>query len=102
MDVLLLLIILNSYCLILTMSTYKIILDCPPGPYRPIDALPNALKNTDLSTNDFKVLSTLFGEWTFELTSEKNELYESCKKIIAKNITDMYYENNIRYGSWSQ
>lgn len=81
-------------------ETYEIILDCPPGPYRPDDALKDILINLPLSIDDFTILGKCFGSWTFELKKEKNIIYEQNKTEIVKRIEETYNSGKIRYAEW--
>lgn len=80
---------------------HEISLDCAPGNRRPSDCFPSALDGTGLVPNDFKITSKCFGEWTFQLKSEKNDIYEKNVEKIRYNIEKLYNKGYIRYGSWS-
>jgi hypothetical protein len=89
------------------MSKIHIILDCPPGAMRPNDVLENILASTQLELADFKIVSKSFGEWTFELSEDKKEIYqnkkeiyENCKDLIIIKIKDAYKNGLIRYAEW--
>lgn len=82
-------------------GSHLIVLDCPPGDPRPDVLLPGILKDTGLEVDDFKLISTFFGEWTFRLKdTEKDDLYEGKKIIIGERIKDLHIRNFIRYGEW--
>ena len=99
------------------MSKIQIILDCPPGAMRP----DNVLASTQLELADFKIVSKCFGEWTFELSKNKEEIYQNkeelsknkeeiyqnkkeiyrnCKDLIITKIKDVYKNGLIRYAEW--
>jgi len=82
------------------MSKIHIILDCSPGVMRPDNVLENILASTQLELADFKIVSKCFGEWTFELSEDKEEIYENCKDLIIIKIKDAYKNGLIRYAEW--
>lgn len=77
-----------------------ILLDCVPGPIRPNIILDNILKNTSLTSNDFILESTIFGQWTFRLIGDKEQLYQDNLDIIVSEINKAYKSGQIRYAEW--
>jgi hypothetical protein len=75
-------------------------LDCSPGGPRPDDLLPKALEGTELTPNDFEIVSKFFGNWTFELNALKEDIYATHRNTIMTNIKILYDRGFIRYGSW--
>ena len=82
---------------------FSIELDCPPGQPRPGDLLPSVLEDTGLEVDDFELVSTSFGNWTWVLKAEvnKDKLYEEHRhKTIKPRVHALFGSNLIRYGSW--
>lgn len=61
-------------------------LDCPPGNPRPDDLLPLVIEGTGLTTDDFQITSRVFGNWTFELKADKNDIFDANKEKISCTI----------------
>jgi hypothetical protein len=81
--------------------SYQIALDCEPGTPRPDCHLPNVLVGTDLTMEDFEIISKFFGEWIFKLKDDqKGELYVKNKAVIGERIKKLYDDGSIRYGAW--
>lgn len=82
------------------MSVKIITLDCPPGSHRPNDALKDVLQDTPFTIEDFILLSCVFGQWSFQLSSNKLETFEIHKNDIITNIKKLYNSSRIRYAEW--
>ena len=82
------------------MDTYTIVIDSYPMTPRPDYHLTNILVDTGLIIDDFVITGKTFGEWTFVLNHEKNDIYSQVKSIISERIKMLYYMGDIRYGSW--
>jgi hypothetical protein len=78
-----------------------LILDCPPGATRPNDVLKEILYGLELNEKDFVVVSKGFGEWTFQVSSEKEDYYVSQLPVIVPRIKNAYDTGMIRYADWS-
>ena len=76
----------------------EIVLDCPPGRLRPDDLLEMALRDTGLTT--VEASTKLFGEWTFDFAHVPAEQWSACRPTLEANITRLFREGYIRYGSW--
>lgn len=77
-------------------------IDCAPGSARPDAILAIVLSsiNTTLTSDDFKVVGTFFGEWTFALKKEKEAAYKAAKKEIGDQLKTLNAQGAIRYASW--
>ena len=81
------------------MEKLTIELDCPPGNPRPGDLFPGLIAETGLKEDDFKLISKLFGNWTWELI-QNEQLYSECRSTIKERIEALYKKGLIRYASW--
>jgi hypothetical protein len=79
---------------------YSIELDSPPMSTRPGDLLSSVLKGTELTCGDFVNTGRLFGNWTFNVIKEKEEIYKKNVEHFKNQITKLYNSGAIRYGSW--
>lgn len=80
----------------------KIILEigCPPGNPRPDSVLKQVLEKTALSPDDFTLLDTLFGDWSWQLKEGKEKAYAEAKDTIGKRLSKLYDNKTIRYAKW--
>jgi hypothetical protein len=81
-------------------ETNTVEIDCPPGTPRPDDLFPDVIKGTGLAVEDFDLVSKVFGNFTWELKAQKNDLYKKAKNTIGERIKALYSQGKIRYGSW--
>lgn len=79
---------------------FSIEIDCPPGSPRPGDLLPGVLEGTGLTEEDFENTSRLFGNWEWQLSMGKNELYKSVRGTIKEKLVALYESGKARYVSW--
>ena len=80
---------------------YSIDLDCAPGRPRPGDLLPGALHGTPIKASDLgEPVSKFFGNWMWVIPTKLEKVYAKHQKRVQANITDLYNEGAIRYGSW--
>jgi len=79
---------------------HTIELDCPPGSLRPGNLLPAVLAGTGVTIDPEKTVGRLFGNWTWEVPADQNEVYEKAIPLIKERITALYNSGSIRYGSW--
>ena len=80
--------------------TYKIEIDSHPKCFNPNYQSHNIFYETGLTLDDF-VVRNLFGEWTFALKHEKNDIYCKVVNIIGERITHLHKTGIIQFGSWS-
>lgn len=84
-----------------TISTmYEIAIDCNPGTVRPdkiLEQLIAEISDTELTVDDFIITSKMFGEWVFELYSDKDEIYKRNQDKISKILSDYHVSKKIRY-----
>lgn len=73
-------------------------LDCEPFAPRPDLFLALAIEGTDLCPTEAS--SKLFGCWRFEYNDVPSEMWRSIQPVLKQNITRLYEEGKIRYGSW--
>jgi hypothetical protein len=99
----------------MNMESYKIEIDCEPGPIRPDNVLKMIIKDTFINFEDFEIQSKLFGNWTWNLDNklkviinEKNisimtthSLYKKYYDDIKNKIILLYDSGMIRYSSTS-
>ena len=88
-----------TYYHISNMSS-SIEIDCAPMRPRPDTYLPQIIEGTGLVVDDFKLISMLFGCWTYEVNADKEALYQTHVGTIEQRITALYNSGRIRYGSW--
>lgn len=81
-------------------SEYTIELDCDPFSPRPNTLLPGVLNGTELTADDFVNTSRLFGNWTFNIIKEKEEIFQKYRQHFKNQVTKLYNSGAIRYGSW--
>lgn len=79
---------------------FSIEIDCAPCTPRPDTILPYALKDTELTVDDFKKVSTFFGNWTYVPFESKDEVYAKFQPTIRKNLNEAYDQGKCRYCSW--
>ena len=75
-----------------------IVLDAPPFSTRPDELLPIALKGTSLPPREAN--TRIFGAWEFDYSDIDRETWSVARKILQTNITELYNQGLIRYGSW--
>ena len=81
-------------------TKFSIEIDCEPCTPRPDTILPDALNGTDLTVDDFKKVSTFFGNWTYVPFESKDEAYAKAQPAIEKNLRNAYDQGRCRYCSW--
>ncbi len=75
-------------------------IDCAPCGPRPDTYFPQIIEGTGLSSDDFDIVSRLFGCWTFQVHTDKDNIYQQNIKLISTRMTQLYQSGDIRYGSW--
>ena len=75
-----------------------IVLDAPPFSLRPNELLLIALKGTNLSPREAN--TRIFGAWEFDYSDVDLETWSAARKVLQENITELYNQGRIRYGSW--
>lgn len=79
----------------------EVVLDCAPGVRRPDHVLMDVLAGLQgIDVDDFKVVGTSFGEWTFRLNDEKHDAYARHRSVIAERIKTAYHAGAVRYATW--
>lgn len=81
------------------MENSCIILDCK-HPIKPDQILIKVLSKTALNIEDFKLESKFFGQWTFRLNDDKEQLYQENLNIIISEIKKAYSSGQLRYAEW--
>ena len=81
-------------------GTNTIELDAAPGATRPGTLFHGVIEGTELTTEDFRISGTVFGNWTFVVSKDKDELFENSKEVLKERVSDLYNSGRIRYGSW--
>ena len=81
--------------------SYHIAIDCPPGSARPDVILDIVLEGTELVFDDFKITNKFFGEWTFILSEDKNDIYMKYKQHIGDYLRKLNGMGCVRYAEWS-
>jgi len=79
---------------------HTIEIDCPPGPSRPGDLLPGVIEGTGLIIKPQETVSRVFGNWTWKIPEDQEEVYKKVRDTIKERITSLYNKGLIRYGSW--
>ena len=75
-----------------------IVLDAPPFSTRPDELLLIALKGTSLAPREAN--TRIFGAWEFDYSDIDSETWNVARKVLQENITELYNQGLIRYGSW--
>ena len=74
-------------------------LDCAPLQQRPNELLPIALRGTRLPMKDACSQKT-FGCWTFDYSDVEPDVWSQARPLLEANITRLYEQGQIRFGSW--
>jgi len=82
------------------MKSFSIELDCQPGSPRPGELLPGVLEGTGIEIDPDEPDGTLFGNWTWNIPEQFEELFETHRETIKERISKLYNNGLIRYGSW--
>lgn len=84
------------------LENFYIIIGCAPGTVRPNNILENILvKYNDLSITDFEITSKNFGDWTFNIKEDKEEIFNKYLSEIIEKLKELYNKNIIRYAEWN-
>ena len=79
----------------------QVVLDCAPGVRRPNHVLADVLAGLQgIAVDDFEVVGTSFGEWTFRLNDDKRDAYARHRDDIIKRIETAYHAGAVRFASW--
>jgi hypothetical protein len=89
-------------------ETHYIIIDCKPGSIRPNnvlemvlhDDIKNDIKNV-LTVDDFLLESKTFGEFKYNISKEKEQVFEDNLPKIVDALKGLYNCGIIRYAEWS-
>lgn len=68
---------------------------------RPDSLLCDLIKNTDLTIEDFTLVSVLFGRWTYEVSDNKKNDYLIAKQLIYKRLVNLFNQGMISGGEMS-
>lgn len=79
-------------------KSQEIELDVPPLQPRPDTLLLKAIEGTGLPIR--AASSKIFGCWTFNYDDVDHSLWEHYQPKLKENITRLYDNGHIRYGSW--
>ena len=93
-------------------ETHYIIIDCKPGSIRPNnvlemvlhDDIKNDLKNETknvLTIDDFLLKAKTFGEFKYNISKEKEQVFEDNLPKIVDALKGLYNCGIIRYAEWS-
>jgi len=90
-------------------ETHYIIIDCKPGLIRPNNVLEmvlhddtkNDLKNAVLTIDDFLLKAKTFGEFKYNISKEKEQIFEDNLPKIVDALKGLYNCGIIRYAEWS-
>ena len=80
-------------------NTQKIELDCSPFAPRPDTLLAFAIRETPLEI--VPPLSKMLGCWEFDYSHIDAQTWEESQNKLRENITLLFKQGSIRYGSWS-
>ena len=79
-----------------------IVIGIRPGTIRPDDILKNILnKYVNLSKDDFEITLKSFGNWTFNVHKDKEEIFKIYLNKIIEELKNLYNKNIIRYAEWN-
>ena len=79
-----------------------IVIGICPGITRPDDILKNILNEyINLSKDDFEITLKNFGNWTFNVHKDKEEIFKIYLNKIIDKLKDLYHKNVIRYAEWN-
>ena len=82
-------------------TDYEVVIGCAPFNPRPDVILSLILQNiTNLSLNDFNIVSKLYGDWTFIPLKEKENIYIENQDLIGTKLKEMHLSKKIRYAEW--
>jgi len=98
-------------------ETHYIIIDCKPGLIRPNNVLEmvlhddtkndlkndlkNDTKNAVLTIDDFLLKAKTFGEFKYNISKEKEQIFEDNLPKIVDALKGLYNCGIIRYAEWS-
>jgi len=89
-------------------ETHYIIIDCKPGLIRPNNVLEMVLHddlnnetNNALTVDDFLLESKAFGEFKYNISKEKEQIFEDNLPKIVDALKGLYNCGIIRYAEWS-
>ena len=93
---------INQYKMSKISEDFFIVIGCAPGIIRPNNILENILaKYNDLLITDFEITSKNFGDWTFHIKEDKEEIFNKYLSEIIEKLQELYNKNTIRYAEWS-
>jgi hypothetical protein len=75
-------------------------LDCAPGGIRPYHLFPFVIEGTNLTSEDFRIISASFGNFEFAISKEKEAEFDKNRETFKERVTKLYNNGSIRYGSW--